>query len=359
MRFPFMRLFVFALIALAATPCRADDAIVPGEAVVADRTDATRATAMPAALADALRRLSPDAARADGVDTAALLAANELLLQRFDYEQVIRPTASGIPSIKLMLRAWFRAAPAREALVRAGVPVWRGGEVTPMLWLVDESDDGRRLLALRDDPALQSFADALARRGVRLLWAANDLDDWRMAENLTAHGAAGGLMDAATRMTADPAVLAWLRHDDDGVSVDWFVRAGQRDQSFASSGQDLTAALESGIPRLLSLLAESAAVLPGAVATAASGLDRGPGEYVVWLENLGRASAYSEAIALMQSQSIVESVTPEQASADKVRLRVRITAPLGQLLALLAADGRLSLATTPPGDADLTLHWVD
>lgn len=360
MRSPVTRLFVLALIAMiVAMPSRADDAVVQGEAVVADRSDATRAAAMPAALADALRRLSPEADRADAVDTSALLAANELLLQRFEYEQVMRPTASGIPSIKLMLRAWFHVAPAREALVRAGVPVWRGGEVTPTLWLVDESDDGRRLLARRDDPALDAFAEALARRGVRLLWAANDLDDWRMAEGLSAANAAAGLAEAGVRMAAEPAVLAWIRHDDEGTSVDWFVRSGAGDQTFASSGADLAIALDGGIPRLLAMLSETAAVQPAAVATSARELDRGPGEYVVWLENLGRASAYSDAIALLQAQSVVESVTPEQASADKVRLRIRIGAPLGQLLALLAADGRLSLSTTPPGDADLTLRWTD
>jgi hypothetical protein len=342
-----------------ATPSHAQEAAVAGETVVPDRTDAARAAALPAALADALRRLSPDAEAADRIDAAAVLTNDSLLLQRFEYQQVMRPTASGIPSIKLMLRAWFHAAPARAVLVRAGVPVWRGGEVAPTLWLVDESDDGLRLLEQRADPALTTFADALTRRGVRVLWAPNDLDDWRMAEALTSDNAASSLADAASRVSADPAVLAWIRHDEEGVSVDWFVRGGASENRLSSSGVDLASALDGGIPRLLALLAEESAVAPGAVTASAREIDRGAGDYVMWLENLGRAGAYAEAISLIQGQAIVGSVTPEQASADRVRLRVRLTEPLAQLLALLAADGRLTLSTTPPGDADLTLRWND
>lgn len=360
MRSPATRLLSTLLIVLAfAMPVRAQDAVVAGESVVPDRSNAARSAAMPAALGDALRRLTPDADAAAGIDAAAVLAGNELLLQRFEYEQVLRPTASGIPSIRLMLRAWFHAAPARDVLVRAGVPVWRGGEVAPALWLVDSSDDGQRLLEHRADPALENFAGALARRGVRVLWAANDLDDWRMAESLARDNAAGSLAEAANRVDADPAVLAWIQHGDEGVGVEWFVRSGESAQRFASSGADLSVALDAGIPRLLALLAESAAVAPDAVVAHARELDRGAGEYVIWLENLARAGAYSDATALIQAQSVVESVTPEQASADKVRLRVRITAPLGQLLALLAADGRLALSSTVPGDADLALRWTD
>jgi hypothetical protein len=331
---------------------------VLGETAVPDRSDAARAAALPSALANALSRLGPDPQAAAAIDTAAALAADPLLLQRFEYAQVTRPTASGIPSIKLMLRAWFAAAPARALLVNAGVPVWRGGRVAPMLWLVEDSDDGRRLLDGSDGVA-QPLGAALLARGIAPSWSVNDLEDLRMAERLDLDSAPQLLDEAARRTGSDPAVLAFIRHADEGTAVEWFVHGGDAPGRFSSVGGDAGEALLDGVDRLVALLAERAAVRPADVSGLAQSLDRGPGEYVLWLENLGRAGAYGSAIGLLQGQTMVESVVPEQASEDRVRLRARISAPLAQLLSMLAADGRLSLSPTPPGDADLTLRWQD
>lgn len=358
---PIRRLFAALLVltsALSPAVAQTGEDGVVGEIAVADRSDAARAAALPAALADALSRLGPEPDAAASIDTAAALAADPLLLQRFEYEQVTRPTASGIPSIKLMLRAWFRGAPARALLVSAGVPVWRSGRVAPMLWLVEDSDDGRRLLD-GGDGMVQPFDAALARRGIAVSWAVNDLDDWRMAERLDPANAAQLLQDAARRTGSDPAILGFIRHADEGSAVEWSVGGGDAASGFTSVGGDAGEALLEGVPRLVALLAERAAVRPAAVTGAAQALDRGPGEYVFWLENLGRGGAYSDATELLRAQAMVETVVPEQASGDRVRLRLRITAPLTQLLSLLAADGRLALSPAPPGDADLTLRWQD
>lgn len=354
------RLIQYGLIVLfAASSVHADEKVVLGEAVVPDRSDSARSAALPTALANALRRLTPADNPTAKIDTAAVLAENETLLQRFDYAQVTRPTTSGIPSIKLMLRARFHAAPVRELLVRAGLPVWRGGEVAPTFWLIDESDDGRRLLEKRGESALQGFDEALAARGVRMLWSMNDLSDWQMVESLTRDDAPRALAEAAERSGADPAVLTLIRQSEEGTDIDWFMRAGEVDHRFSSSGADRDTALSAAVSRLIDVLAQSHAVRPDTVGSEVSAVDRGPGEYVIWLENLTRAGVYAEAVGLLQGQSIVASLTPEQATADRVRLRVRITAPLTQLLALLAADGRLILSSAPVDGADLTLRWRD
>ena len=357
-----IRILIVALLAIA---CAASSALaqpgvdgVMGETAVTDRSDATRAAAMPAALADALSRLGPEPEAAATIDTAAALAADPLLLQRFEYEQVTRPTASGIPSIKLMLRAWFAAAPARTLLVNAGVPVWRGGRVAPMMWIVEDSDDGRRLLD-GTDGAVQPLGSALSARGIAVAWAVNDLDDWRMADRIDESTAPAMLEEAAVRTGSNTAVLAFIRHADEGTAVEWFVHGGDAPGGFASVGGDAGEALLDGVPRLVALLAERAAVRPAAVTGAAQALDRGAGEYVLWIENLGRAGAYSDAVELLRGQAMVESLTPEQATDDRIRLRMRIGEPLTRLLSLLAADGRLSLVSTPPGDADLSLRWQD
>lgn len=356
-RLLFCWLFVFAL----ALPAQAEEALVLGEAVVPDRGNAARAVALPAALLDALAQLTPEAELGANESLAAALAGAEDLLHRFDYQQVTRPTASGIPSIKLMLRAWFRAAAARELLVRAGLPVWRGGRMEMTLWPVAEGADGRRLLDGATEPALQPFAQALSRRGVTLLWPLNDLDDWRMAESLTPDGIAEALAGAAARSATDVAALVLVRSGEEGVGIDWYVHDADAAEParFSSSGADLAEALTAGQPRLVALLGERHAAQPRAVAAAVGEIERGPGEYVIWLENLQRADAYAAANGLLAGLSVVDVVTPEQASGDRVRVRVRLNAPLGQLLALLAADGRLAPSDAPPGDADLSLRWQD
>lgn len=336
-----------------------DEAVVVGEAVVPDRSDATRTARMPSVLADALLRLSPDAEAAGAIDTAAALAADEQLLQRFEYEQVVRPTASGIPSIRLMLRGWFRVAPAQALLVRSGAPVWRGGRVAPMFWLVEDTADGRRLLDGEADERARAFAEALVARGVRPAWSVNDLQDWRMAEQLDREHAPELLQGAAARAVSDLAVLAWIRAGEEGTGVEWFIHGNDLATPFASAGADVAEALVAGVPRLLAVLAEHAAVQPAALTGTVGTLDRGPGEYVVWIENLARAGAYSAATALLQAQPAVTSMVPEQASDDRIRVRIGISTPLASLLSLLAADGRLLLSSDPPGDADFTLRWQD
>jgi hypothetical protein len=337
----------------------ADPAALAGEVAVADRSAATRALALPAVLADALQRLTPVDDPAARIDVGAALAEGSTLLQRFEYAQVTKPTASGIPSIKLMLRAWFDPVPARNLLVQAGVPVWPGGGLAPSAWLVEGAGDDLRLLDAGRDPRLEEFRIALARRGVQPLWALNDLQDLQMSQSLTPSTAAATLAEAATRTSAPLALLAWISPlaDDAGVEIDWFLHGDGGERTFSSTGADLAAALAEGGPRLVALLGELAAVQPGAAAAGGRQFDRGAGDYVVWIENLGQAGDYADAVALLQSQPPVSAVLPEQAAGDRVRLRISLTAPLGQLLALLAVDGRLELQAAPPGDADLSLRW--
>jgi hypothetical protein len=350
-----LALFSAALPAVAmSTP---DSVLVRGDATVADRTDAMRAAALPGAFADALRRLTPEEAPETRIDAAGLVVADEALLKRFEYAQVTRPTASGIPSIKLVLSAFFDAASARDVLVRAGLPVWPRGGVMPTFWLIEDNGGDRRLLDLEHEAGLAGFRERLVHRGVNASAATNDLSDWQMAETLTTETVDSTIVAAAVRTGAGPAVLAWARGSEDGVAIDWRVADGDEVSRFGSSAADLDAALVAGIPRLVGVLAESQAVRPDAVAEQARDFDRGAGEYVVWLENLHRAGVYAEAVSLLQAQKMVAGLTPEQAAGDRVRLRLTLNAPLTQLIALLAADGRLVLSATAPGDADLSLRW--
>jgi hypothetical protein len=346
-------------LALTMSPLAAQTGSLAGEIAVPDRSAATRAASLPAVLADALQRLTPVDDPAAKIDMDAALAEGSTLLQRFEYAQVTRPTASGIPSIKLMLRAWFDPVPARNLLVQAGVPVWPGGALAPAAWLVEGGDAELRLLDGGSEPRLEALRAALARRGVQPLWALNDLEDWQMSRTLDAGTAAATLAAAAERTSASLALLAWIQPLADGTKVDWYLHGTGGARQFASTGADLDAALAEAGPRLVALLGELAAVQPGAAAAGVREIDRGAGDYVVWLENLGRAGDYAEAVALLQAQPPVASVLPEQAAGDRIRLRITVTAPLGQLLALLAADGRLELQSAPPGDADLSLRWRD
>lgn len=355
-----MRALFFGLIlscaGTAMVQAQAPD-VVMGEVAVANRSDATRAQALPQVLADALRRLTPEPSPQDKLDVAAALDADPLLLQRFEYEQVIRPTASGIPSIKLMLRGWFHVPSARSLLVRAGVPVWPGSGVAATIWLVDDSAGERRLLDGNDAGLLDGLRTGLAPRGVRVLPALNDLEDWRMADALVEGGVAEALAMAALRSGAEPAVLAWLHPAADGVSARWFVHAAGRDHAFDSSGTDMAEALAAGAQPLLDLFAGSLAVRPDSVIEASANVDRGAGDYVIWLTGLDRAGSYVQALELLRAQPMVSGVSPEQADGTRVRVRAQLSTPLGQLLALLAADGRLRLLADKPDDADLSLHW--
>src|SRR5690606_34829388 len=171
-RGPAMRAVLLALVlsfpGLPSVHAQEPD-LVMGEVAVANRSEAVRVQSLPQVLAEAARRLTPDAAPQERVDLAAALEADPLLLHRFEYEQVIRPTSSGIPSIRLMLRGWFHVPRLRSLLVAHGIPVWPGGRVEGTLWLVEEGSEGRGLVDGSQPGLLDSLQAALHPRGVALL----------------------------------------------------------------------------------------------------------------------------------------------------------------------------------------------
>lgn len=397
MPFPSARFLSWLLLAaLAVGPVQAATDLVTGAAPVADRSNAARAAALPAVLADALRRLTPDADPAANPDVAARLAESDqtMWLQRFEYQQRIRPTASGVPSIRLMLHGWFHAAPLRELLLDAGVPVWRGGGVDPLFWFLADPGNGvdagvdtgadaaARIAAAtadRDDaqadppPATatgtgadpargallldadavgaSALAEALAGHGITPHWAMNDLEDWRMAGTLTPGNVADGLAAAAARYGTSVPVLVWFHEQPPQVVARWHLLANAGVDTFESRGSDRTAALTAGSGDLLAALARTHTVRAGTPAPGVAAHERGPGDYSIWLAGLSRSGSYANALAVLSAQSPVVSVAPEQASGDRVRVRVHIDQPLSRLLALLEVDGRLRLEEAAPEPA--------
>lgn len=331
---------------------------IQGSAVVADRGAAARPEGLARALADALQRLTPDPERIAELDLAPLLA-DEMVLQRYSYEQVSRPTASGIPSIRLLLHGWFDAVALRGFLVRAGLPVWRGGGVRAVLWLVLDDEAGRRLLDTARDPLAAELLARLAARGVQAAGPLGDLEDLRLVDAVAGDGLAEALAAAGGRYPGGPVVLAWIRPDAEGAAVDWHVASDAGVERFASGGPGAAIALADGAPRLVGVLAGSHAVRAAQVLAAAREVERGPGDYVVWIEGLERAGAWAAASALLSAQSMVAGLVPEVAAAERARVRLTLTAPLGDLLSLLAADGRLQAVDGPAADADLRLRWQD
>ena len=281
-------------------------------------------------------------------------------LQRFEYQQRIRPTASG--SIRLMLHGWFHAAPLRELLLDAGVPVWRGGGVDPLFWFLADPGNGvdagvdtgadaaARIAAAtadRDDaqadppPATatgtgadpargallldadavgaSALAEALAGHGITPHWAMNDLEDWRMAGTLTPGNVADGLAAAAARYGASVPVLVWFHEQPPQVVARWHLLANAGVDTFESRGSDRTAALTAGSGDLLAALARTHTVRAGTPAPGVAAHERGPGDYSIWLAGLSRSGSYANALAVLSAQSPVVSVAPEQASGDRVR----------------------------------------
>ncbi|MBX3724722.1 MAG: DUF2066 domain-containing protein [Xanthomonadales bacterium] len=331
---------------------------VQASTVVADRSAAARSEGVGRALADALQRLTPSPERIVELDLTPLLA-DDMVLQRFSYEQVSRPTASGIPSIRLLLHAWFDTAALRGFLVRTGLPVWRGGQVRPVLWLAMDDEAGPRLVDAGRDPVAAELLTRLAARGVVPVAPLGDLEDLRLIEALAGDGLEDALRGARRRYPDGPLVLAWIRPDLDGGSVDWWVVDLADTERFASSGPSPAIALAEGGARLVGVLAGQHAVRASDVLPLAREVERGPGDYVIWIEGLERAGAWAAANALLSSQTMVAGVFPEVAAAERARVRVTLDTPLADLLSLLVADGRLRVIEGPVADADLRLRWQD
>lgn len=319
------------LLVLLALPVRAAEqvqdihaSIIP----VPDRSDAALQQAAREALAEVLVKASGSAATLElPVIEAALGNAREHMLQ-YSYTAV---GADGLGA-----RVQFDPTQIRALLAEAGAPLWTANRPTVLLWLVEETPQGRRLASADTDPALVSaLLEGFQRRGVSARLPLLDLTD-RLALDADAAWQlpTARLRAAAARYGATDILAGRYAAVVDGHYLGDFVYLSTAGREHLAVGRappaDFAAA---GVSLAVDTMAARYAVLASSTSAEALFLE---------VDGVSSYADYAALLAWLQGLELVSRVDVSSVAGEHLTLRLVSGASPERLGEILQLNDRLT-----------------
>jgi len=235
----------------------------------------------------------------------------------------------------LQLRTRFDTNALREALVRAGVPVWQRDRPPVLVWLAVERG-GRREMVGSEQGATEREAmlEAAAELGLPLLFPLMDLEDQRRVSFADVAGGGDEPVLAASERYDTPVVLAGrLRASGEGWEARWLLHgpdAGR--ERWSDQAPALAALADAAVARIAASLREPYTLLPD--------LDRSRAleVRVTGLRGLADYAAAERALAALGG---VTGVQPQEVHGELVRFRLQVNVAPDRVRRALIAGTRL------------------
>jgi len=329
------------LLALAVGPAAGQALSDLGQVTVAvdDQSDAAREAGFGNAVTAVLVRLTgrPGVAGSDAV--AGIVERAGRFVQQFRYER----DGEGA----LQLRTRFDTNALREALVRAGVPVWQRDRPPVLVWLAVERG-GRREMVGSEQGATEREAmlEAAAELGLPLLFPLMDLEDQRRVSFADVAGGFAEPVLAASERYDTPVVLAGrLRASGEGWEARWLLHgpdAGR--ERWSDQAPALAALADAAVARIAASLREPYTLLPD--------LDRSRAleVRVTGLRGLADYAAAERALAALGG---VTGVQPQEVHGELVRFRLQVNVAPDRVRRALERERRFEAADPPaPGSGE-------
>ena len=257
----FLLVFLLLLLACAAADGRAGD-LYTGESPLEPGASGRNAE-IAGALDEVLTRLTGETE--DSLVERFELDSSQLRLLVLSEQRIRRqrPSPDGESMIEeLRVRVDFDPQGVDRLLAERNVP--RLGRERPsiLLWLALEDEDGVRL---DGDPLLEDLITHHARRlGLDVIRPLGDLQDLAEIEPIDVRD---GFLDSAEpsarRYGAGMISMADLRAVESGWEARWFWRLEGFDDGMLVNADSQASAVAAGLERLLSVLADRFAVIPG------------------------------------------------------------------------------------------------
>ncbi len=327
-----MRTSIFPLLLAALLlPLQVQAAEVRGlyeaEVQVFSQKRSERATAMAAALAEVLVKVSgrPDAAQVKGVAQAIRHPAR--FLQQYRYrplaeerrEQAVQEAAlSGIsrPEPQIVVFRFDRAA-VDKVLRDNGLPVWGATRPATLAWLAVQ-DEGRRYLLGADspEPVRELLSREAKRRGLALVLPLLDLQD---QQALRFADVWGGFRDPILRASAryrTESILVGRMYRTSGGEwqAQWTLLEGEQSQSWAAAGALPAEVIDEGVSGAIEVLASRYAPVAGEQV----------GLLPVTIVNVRTLRDYARVSRYLQSLQAVEAVQVTRVDADQVTFELDV-----------------------------------
>jgi uncharacterized protein len=310
-RFPLRLLLPLLLLATGLARSQ-DSAFYEGETPVDSQSEAHRIAALPRALAHVLVKVTGDpAARAD----AALVDARGLL-EQYRYRQDV-VTEYGVPKMKTFLIARFNRDAIEGLAAGAGRSLWPTPRPRPLLWLAIDDGRGPRLVGEAQAGAVAALTRRAAERGLAFGFPKADLQDQTLGgAQAVWRDDVGAVRSAATRYGSELLLLGRMQRGDAGWNAQWvLVDGGVEVKRWSAVDADAAQVLASGADGAASALAQNYAtrILSGPA-----------GDYDIVVEGLAQADDYARVLHCLQGLSIVSAVAVQEATADRLLLRVSL-----------------------------------
>ena len=291
---------------------------------VADQTEAARTTAVAAALAAVLVRVTGDARIAESPDSKPLMENVRSYLQGTSYEQ-----AGEI----LKLRATFDGPALTAALHAAGLPFWSANRPSHLLWIGLDGDTPEILDADARETLAPLF-EAAEARGVPVILPSSDAQDQDVAEPADIFvGIADTLLKASRRYNAEQIVSVWVTSTRTHWGANWSLLSAKGvTQQWESSGNSAETALAAGIQHLADFEATQFAIR--GVSTALS-------ETIVEVDGVQSLADYARALNYLKRLDLAKSVNVVSVQGTRVVFRLRTDSSETQLARVIAAGSVL------------------
>ncbi len=221
---------------------------------------------------------------------------------------VATPSAPAAPQQALWVR--FDAAAVERVLRNSGLAVWGVERPQTLVWFAVEDGADRHLIGVDTrDPVRDALEAEAKRRGVPLMFPLLDVEDRSRVRFADVWGGfTDTLQSAAARYSPEALLTVRLLHDGDTWNARWTLDNQSHENTWTTSGADLTTVLQSGVDGLADMLASRYAVQIGQqdvsdVRLHVSGV-HGAADYA-------RVNHYLGTLAAVDQATLAE-VTPEQ-----------------------------------------------
>ena len=311
-----------------------------GEVPVASQSEADRAAALPAALAQVLAKVGGASSSEANTQQASGL------LQQYRYRQEM-VNVDGVTQSRLHLIARFDRNGVQRMLDASGNIALPAQRPQPMLWLAIDDGSGARIVSQDAAPAVAPLTSRAVQRGLRVRLPSYDEQDRSILIPRDIPGGEPYSVDIATQRYGGPALIGWLRRGESGWIADWRLRDGDQDISRWSS-QDAQAAvvLAAGADGAADALAQryTQMVLSGAA-----------GRYRIVVEGLRDGADYARVMQVIRRQPIVREIVPASLAGERLELELELSSGVEGLARLLQGS---VLEAVSVGDANAPSVFV-
>jgi hypothetical protein len=313
--------------------------------IVESQSQETRNLAASEALQRVFVRVSGRSDAAENTHIRGSLAKPEVFITQYRYQRKV--SGEGEDIIELSLS--FSSRLVNEALQNSGLPVWSANRPAVLLWLLADTEDGRRFVGADADSGLLADLDqAVKRRGIALQMPLFDLADstnlsadelWRMSVD--------DVRSASSRYSAPFVLMGRASQLSTGQWVaSWVILQENEMLRLESDGKDGEALLMAPINTLADLQAAKYSVLARQVGNEEN-------DTLIHISGVADFVAYANLVTYLEGLAVIQHANTVWLSGEDLILELVLNDDMDKVKRFLSLDGRLQEVTAVSGPQTL------